>query len=161
MNDTTILSIEHIVRTPGIVGGKPRIAGRRLPVHHIVYAHERQGFSVEWLAETYELTSAQVYAALTYYHDHKDEIDQIMREEDDLVEQLPDSVWQEADVLNAVMTVTEIAQTYHLDPGVIRKTCLEGWIPARKSGSAWLIRRHDAEERWGKRRKKDEEKPAA
>ncbi len=32
---------QHIEITPGIVGGKPRIAGRRITVQNIVIWHER------------------------------------------------------------------------------------------------------------------------
>ena len=69
MVQTTILAIEHIVKTPGVVGGEPRIAGRRLSVHWIVYEHEVEGVPVSEIAEIYDLTPAQVYAALAYYYD--------------------------------------------------------------------------------------------
>lgn len=52
--------------------------------------------------------------------------------------------------LYAVMTSEEIAETYGIDTSTIRRACLAGWIHARKSGRSWLIRREDAEKRWGK-----------
>lgn len=53
--------------------------------------------------------------------------------------------------LAAIITVEEIATLYAIDPGGIRATILRGSLLARKSGATWLIRRADAEARWGKR----------
>jgi len=80
----TICAIEHIEIRPGVCGGKPCIAGRRIPVHHIVTWHEEMGISVEEIAGDLGLTPGQVYAALSYYHDHREEIDEIIRREDEL-----------------------------------------------------------------------------
>ena len=66
----------HIVRTPGTCSGKPRIAGRRITVQHIAVWHERLGRDVEEIAAEYDLALSDVYAALAYYHDHREEIDQ-------------------------------------------------------------------------------------
>lgn len=66
----------HIEVTPGIVGGRPRIAGRRITVQNIVIWHERMGWSVEEICAEYDLTLAEVHAALAYYFDHQEEIDQ-------------------------------------------------------------------------------------
>jgi uncharacterized protein (DUF433 family) len=159
MVQTTVLAIEHIVKTPGVVGGEPRIAGRRLPVHRIVYEHEVQGTPVGEITEIYDLTPAQVYAALAYYYDHKAEIDRLIAEEgklapppeSDALRRTLKQRWAErkgADP-DQEMTVTEISQEYGISPQAIREACKKEWIPARKSGSAWLIRRHVAESRWG------------
>lgn len=80
----TIHVIEHIESRPGVCGGKPCIAGRRIPIHHIVTWHEELGISADEIAEDLELTLGQVYAALSYYHDHREEIDEIIRREDEL-----------------------------------------------------------------------------
>ena len=66
---------QHIDSTPGILGGKPRIAGRRIAVQHIVIWHERMGLSADEIATNYDLTLADVYAALAYYFDHQAQID--------------------------------------------------------------------------------------
>lgn len=66
----------HIEITPGVAGGKPRIAGHRITVQNIVIWHERMGKSADEICAEYELTLAEVYAALAYYFDHRDEIDQ-------------------------------------------------------------------------------------
>ena len=66
---------KHIEITPGICGGKPRIAGHRIKVQDIVIWHERMGMSPDEIIYHYPTISlADVYAALTYYHDHREEI---------------------------------------------------------------------------------------
>lgn len=70
---------QHIVITKGIVGGKPRIAGHRIDVQDIVLWHERLGKSADEIAEEYDLTLADVYAALAYYFDHRAQIDASMK----------------------------------------------------------------------------------
>ena len=72
---TTVLTIDHIVKSDGIVGGVPRIAGTRIPVYTIVMMHQ-EGMDVPTIAGGYpHVTEAQVYAALSYYADHHEEID--------------------------------------------------------------------------------------
>lgn len=65
----------HIEITPGVAGGKPRIAGHRITVQDIVIWHERMGRSADEICAEYDLTLADVYAALAYYFDHREEID--------------------------------------------------------------------------------------
>jgi uncharacterized protein (DUF433 family) len=78
-----------IVRTPGIVGGRPRIDGTRIAVDHIAVLWQ-QGYSAEnMVAEKYtHLTLAQVYAALAYYHCNKDEVDTRVKAEQELHDRL-------------------------------------------------------------------------
>lgn len=71
---------QHIEITPGIAGGKPRIAGHRITVQDIVIWHERLGVSADEIATEYELALADVYAALTYYFDHRADIDRSILE---------------------------------------------------------------------------------
>lgn len=66
----------HIEITPGVAGGKPRVAGHRITVEDVVIWHERLGMSPDEIGTEYSLSLADVYAALTYYHDHREEIDQ-------------------------------------------------------------------------------------
>jgi uncharacterized protein (DUF433 family) len=67
---------EHIVLTPGVCGGKPRIAGHRIKVAQVAGWHERMGLSpAQIVAQHPGLTLADVHAALAYYHDHQAEID--------------------------------------------------------------------------------------
>lgn len=66
---------QHIAITPGILSGRPHIAGRRIAVHHVVVWHERLGVSADEIATNYDLSLADVYAAISYYFDHRAEID--------------------------------------------------------------------------------------
>jgi uncharacterized protein (DUF433 family) len=67
---------QHIEITPGVAGGKPRIAGHRITVQNITIWHERMGKTADEIATEFDLTLADVYAALAYYFDHRAEIDQ-------------------------------------------------------------------------------------
>jgi uncharacterized protein (DUF433 family) len=79
----------HIEVTPGVCGGKPRIAGTRIRVQDIVVWHERMQLSADEIASQYpQVTVADVYAALTYYHDHREQIDQQMAQGQALVEEM-------------------------------------------------------------------------
>jgi uncharacterized protein (DUF433 family) len=66
---------QHIECTEGIAGGKPRVAGHRITVENIAIWHNRLGMSVDEIANEYDLTLADVHAALAYYFDHRVEID--------------------------------------------------------------------------------------
>jgi uncharacterized protein (DUF433 family) len=78
----------HIEVTPGVAGGKPRIAGHRITVQSIVIWHERMGKSADEIHTEHDLTLADVYAALAYYFDHRDEIDQSLEVGEAFVEEL-------------------------------------------------------------------------
>jgi uncharacterized protein (DUF433 family) len=71
---------QHIVTTPDVVGGKPRIDGRRITVENIVIWHEQMGYSVDEIATQYDLALSEIYSALAYYYDHKEEIDNAIAE---------------------------------------------------------------------------------
>ena len=71
----TATFINHIEITQGVCGGKPRIAGHRIKVQDVVIWHERMGMSPDEIVAHYpSITLADVYAALSYYHDHLEEI---------------------------------------------------------------------------------------
>lgn len=72
---------DHIELTPDTAGGKPRIRGRRITVQDIAIWHERLGKSADEIAAEHDLTLADVYAALVYYFDHREEIDTRMTED--------------------------------------------------------------------------------
>ncbi len=80
------LMIEHIESKPEVCGGRPFIAGRRVAVRDIVVLHEWHGWRVDQIADELELTLGQVYAALSYYHDHREEIQRSLRDEQDFIE---------------------------------------------------------------------------
>ena len=78
----------HIEIIPDVAGGKPRIAGHRITVQNIVSWHERIGRSADEIATAYDLSLAEVYAALAYYYDHREEIDAMIRADDTFVAEL-------------------------------------------------------------------------
>lgn len=79
----------HIEVAPGICGGKPLISGTRIRVQDVVVWHERMGLSADEIVSRYpQLTLAGVYAALSYYHDHRQEIDAQMEQGRQLVDEM-------------------------------------------------------------------------
>ncbi len=79
---------QHIEITPDVAGGKPRIAGRRITVQNIAIWHEYMGLSADEIASEYDLSLGNIYAALAYYFDHRDEIEQQIAEDSTFVELL-------------------------------------------------------------------------
>jgi len=70
----------HVAVLPGHCGGKAHIVAHRIKVQHVAVWHERLGKSPdEIVAEHPGLTLADVYAALTYYYDHREQIDADIR----------------------------------------------------------------------------------
>jgi uncharacterized protein (DUF433 family) len=64
-----------IVRSDDIRGGRPRIAGTGITVRRIVGWYKQGLTPEEIIAEVPHLSLAQVYAALTYYHANREEIE--------------------------------------------------------------------------------------
>ena len=72
----------RITRTLGICGGKACIAGHRVRVLDIVAWNEHQGMTPdEIVSHVPTITLGDVHAALAYYFDHIEEIQQEMRDE--------------------------------------------------------------------------------
>lgn len=68
-------------RATNICGGRIRIDGSRVTVHQIVTCYQ-QGLTPEEIADQYpHINLAQIYAALTYYHANRDEIDRELEAE--------------------------------------------------------------------------------
>jgi uncharacterized protein (DUF433 family) len=66
-----------------------RIAGSRIKVMHLVMGVQANGYTPQQLHEQFpHLKLAQIYAALTYYHDHKEEVDRQIEEATQLVDRL-------------------------------------------------------------------------
>lgn len=81
----------HIEITPGTCGGKPRIAGHRIRVQDIVLWTEEGRSADEIVTDFPQLSLSDVYAALTYYHDHREEIERDIRADDEFFEQVKTS----------------------------------------------------------------------
>ncbi|GJM41714.1 MAG: hypothetical protein DHS20C20_19960 [Ardenticatenaceae bacterium] len=71
----TLILEKHIDQNDEIRNGKPYLVGTRMTVSDIVIMHFRQGQSLEEIAAKYDLLLASVYAAISYYFDHKSQID--------------------------------------------------------------------------------------
>lgn len=89
---STITQNDHIEINPTIMDGKPIIKGHRIAVKDVVIWHERMGQSADEIATQYGLSLSDVYAALAYYYDHQQEIDSDIRESDQWVGQLQETI---------------------------------------------------------------------
>lgn len=71
----------YITKRRGVCGGKPIIAGTRIPVWAIA-GWSSKGYSAEKIQRDIypSLGLAEIYDALSYYHDHKAEIDRQLAE---------------------------------------------------------------------------------
>lgn len=66
----------HIMHRKGTHGGSPVIRGINLSVRAIVTYILRLGMTPEELAQSFPgLTMSQIHSALSYYYDHKQQID--------------------------------------------------------------------------------------
>ncbi len=93
MNSTITSPVQTRVESqPGVCGGQPCIAGTRIRVQDVFVWHELQGQSADQIVSRFpQFTMADVYAALAYYWDHRDEIQREMQAESDLVTRLRQS----------------------------------------------------------------------
>jgi len=77
-----------IISSKDIHNGRPRIAGTGVTVQRVVGWY-KLGLTAEEIADEIEhLTLAQVYAALTYYHANRDEIETALAAEVEVAAQL-------------------------------------------------------------------------
>ncbi len=82
-----ILSIEQIETSSDVRSGKPRVSGTRITVEDIAVMHLKLGMSLIKIAGVYELSLAQVYAAMAYYFEHREDIDKRVAEEEALIQE--------------------------------------------------------------------------
>lgn len=80
---------EYVGVRTGYCGGHAHILGHRIKVKHVAIWHEQMGMTPDQIVATYpSISLAQVQAALTYYCDHRDEIQAEIEEERRFVEEL-------------------------------------------------------------------------
>lgn len=78
---------DHIEIVQGPNGPKARVAGSRIRVQDVVIWHEKLGMSPDEIVHHYPtITLADVHAALAYYWDHRDEIEDTITRTDATVE---------------------------------------------------------------------------
>ncbi len=76
MSQSVTITYRYIEQTPNIHGGRPVIKGTQTPVKSIV-GYYKLGLSVEGILEGLPyLTPAQIFEALSHYHDHQAKIEQ-------------------------------------------------------------------------------------
>lgn len=86
----TLTAYKHIALTDE---GVPVIEGTGFKVKHLVGERQAHGLSPEELQFQHpQLSLAQIYSALAYYEDHRDEIDQHIREGQMRAEALKDQL---------------------------------------------------------------------
>jgi uncharacterized protein (DUF433 family) len=82
------VSQEHITIVDGASGPQPRIVGSRIRVVDVAIWHERLGLSADEIVRQHPtITKADVFAALAYYWDHREEIERLIADEHAEVEE--------------------------------------------------------------------------
>jgi len=64
----------HVVKTPGVLGGEPRIDGTRMPVLQLFELVEHGIAVAEIIADFPYLSPAHIHDAVSYAHDHPAEM---------------------------------------------------------------------------------------
>lgn len=67
----------QIVKTSDVLGGDPRLDGRRIGVYHVYQAYVEGEASPKEIAASYEISEAEVHAALAYSFSHPEEMQEI------------------------------------------------------------------------------------
>ena len=81
MLTTSEVTHPYIERRAGFAGGSPIIVGTKFPVRSVVGYILKLGMTPEELVREFpHLTLAQVYDALSYYYDHRAEVDRDITE---------------------------------------------------------------------------------
>lgn len=84
------MSINLIAVNPTVRRGRPFIVGTTVTVADVAMAKIYHHQDADGIAEWYGLSLPQVYAALSYYYDHKAEIDEQIRNQIRRAEALKD-----------------------------------------------------------------------
>jgi uncharacterized protein (DUF433 family) len=73
----------HIAKTPEVCGGKACVVGHRIRVMDIVVWHEMRGYSLDEIVAMFPgLSLSDAHAALAYYFDHTQEIQEEFRQDE-------------------------------------------------------------------------------
>ncbi len=78
---STVQTTERILTTPNVRGGRPYIRGTTVTVDDIIIAKLYHGLDADGIASWYGLSLPEVYMALAYYYDHKEEIDRQIKQQ--------------------------------------------------------------------------------
>ena len=84
---------QHISKTPNVCGGRACITGHRIRVMDIVAWHEMRGMAPDQIVDMFPgITLGDVHAALAYYFDHRSEIEDEFRKEEEAGEWVKDNI---------------------------------------------------------------------
>jgi excisionase family DNA binding protein len=142
----------QIISTPETLGGKPRLEGRRIPVDLIVLRAIYQNWGFEDIQQAYDISVAEIHAALSYYYSHQDEIDALIREDEAEEDDLP-RISDLDRVLAKLISTEQAGQHLGITERAVRKLIDSGTLPAKKIGGSWLIHPDDLERQTVRQRK--------
>jgi uncharacterized protein (DUF433 family) len=80
---------------------EPHVRDRRITVSHIHALVEERGLDAQTVADRFDLSAADVYHALAYYHDHPEEmrvVEQRRRERHDAAKDDPKTITSPEDL---------------------------------------------------------------
>lgn len=64
----------EIVKTEGVMGGQPRLEGRRISVLQVAEMVLDEGMAPEEVSEGFDLDLSEVHGALSYYYENIEEM---------------------------------------------------------------------------------------
>jgi len=86
------LTLQHgsmpIVATDDVMGGKPRLEGRRISVLQVAELVLDHGEDPATVSDQFDISLAEVHEGLAYYYDNLDEMETYRQRRADLVDQL-------------------------------------------------------------------------
>lgn len=136
----TMLNTVRIISSPDLLGGKPCIEGRRISVQQIVEDVVYAGWSLQQMQEAFNLRPAEVYAALSYYYDHHEEIDAQIREEELENKHNGEPPYEvHLAFLKEALSTRQSAERLGISERAVRQLIASGTLPAQKFGEMWFI----------------------
>lgn|SRR5574341_9636 len=136
----TRLDVVQIITSPELLGGKPCLEGRRISVQHIVEDVVYAGWSLEQMEEAYGLRPAEIYAALSYYYDHQEEIDRRIHEEAEEEGRDREPAHDiHLQFLKEALSTGQAAERLGISERGVRQLIDSGTLPAQKFGGLWFI----------------------
>lgn len=78
---------DWITSTPTVLGGKPRVKNRRLGVHFLATQVIDGEDDPEVVADRYDVPVEAVRAAVSYYYEHSEEMEDINRRRGEVLEE--------------------------------------------------------------------------
>lgn len=83
-----------VVRTDDVLGGEPRIEGRRVGILDVYELVVGGGYSPADVADQLGCSLGEIYTALAYYHEHPEEMRELRRDRERLETTLAEDTLQ-------------------------------------------------------------------